>query len=168
MIESNKQIKVFNYIEELDCFLIDYGFKKICKYRQGMPCLYLNIGEWHSAVWLCRLLCLDNDYGEHLFDNWDERDNFVHQINSLNLDIDAEELMIVVPKNFIDNKDGPCHTDNIRKLFWTDVFKTLKVSYKLIFEYARENNLVNEKEDLENYLEDLEARIVEINTSNYY
>ena len=49
--------------------------------------------------------------------------------------------MIVVPDRFVDGKDGPCHTPEIRKAFWTDVLKSLEISYELLFEVARFNEL---------------------------
>lgn len=63
--------------------------------------------------------------------------------------------------------DGPCHSDEIRKLFWTDVMKSLHVSLDTLFALARDNNQ-NEKEMAEKYtghefyIADLEERIAQI------
>jgi hypothetical protein len=152
------KIKVFDYIPELDCFVVREEFKVLME--------RLNLSEWTPVVWVCRLFILDNDYGEHLFDNWDEREQFGKKIKELGLKFDENELMIVVPERFAGkspycfncNKrvekaicpeckselhvgaDGPCHSDEQRKRFWTDVLDCLSLDLETIFVEARENN----------------------------
>ena len=93
-------IRVFKYIEELDAFVVTDKFKELMD--------KLGLTEWHPAVWIGRLFTLDNDYGEHWFDNWDEREALEARANELG--IDSSELMVIVPDRFIDKKDGPCHS----------------------------------------------------------
>ena len=157
-------IKVFNYIEELDAFVPTQRFKSIVE--------KLGLTEWTHVVFICRLLAMDNDYGEHIFDNWDEREALTEKVEQLgkekcrelgmnvetSFDIaqrfgDAtgkeskedwassatESLLIVVPDSFMDGKDGPCHSDKVRKMFWTDMCKNMQLSLDFLFEAAREN-----------------------------
>jgi len=145
-------ISVFKYIEELDAFVVTDKFKELMD--------KLGLTEWHPAVWIGRLFTLDNDYGEHWFDNWDEREALETRANELG--IDSSELMVIVPDRFIDKKDGPCHSPEIRKAFWTDVLKSLELSYGMVFEVARQNNSRAKEYLPEDYIEDLEARITEI------
>ncbi|MGI4788765.1 MAG: hypothetical protein ACRYFS_07930 [Janthinobacterium lividum] len=154
-------IKVFDYIEALDAFLVTSEFIAVSE--------RLGLAEWTPVVWIGRLFFLDNDYGEHWFDNWDEREAL--EIRAAELGIDGYDLMIVVPSRFQDGKDGPCNTDTMRKVFWTDVLKSLTLSYELMFEQARYNNqpMKDLKERLPNfpelYLLDLEERISELRAS---
>ncbi len=157
------QIKVFDYIAELDCFVIRKEFREIVE--------RLRVTEWTPVVWICRLLALDNDFGEHIFDNWDERENLAKK--AAGLGYDDEDLMIVVPERFTDHDpfcihcsegvdkaycpkcgepiyvgpDGPCHSDAQRKRFWTDVFKCLTLDLETIFEEARWIKLIPVPED---------------------
>src|SRR5687767_5301847 len=62
-------LKVFDYLPDLDCFIVNPKFQDIVT--------RLGLAEWTPVVWICRYLILDNDYGEHVFDNWDERDALV-------------------------------------------------------------------------------------------
>lgn len=123
-------IQVFKYVETLDAFLITTEFHQLAE-RLGLI-------EWHPAVWLGRLFLMDNDFGEHWFDNWNERELLEDQ--ALALGIESSELMIVVPDHFTDGRDGPCHSPAIRKIFWTDVLRSLRVSAALLFEVARWSN----------------------------
>ena len=59
-------IKVFEYIEEIDAFVVNPQYKEIA--------LILGLKEWNEVAWIGRLFFLDNDYGEHWFDNWSLRD----------------------------------------------------------------------------------------------
>ncbi len=65
-IEIMKSLKIFRYLAELDCFVVTEEYRRLAD--------YLGLTEWHPAVWIGRLLILDNDYGEHWFDNWDLRE----------------------------------------------------------------------------------------------
>jgi hypothetical protein len=72
--------------------------------------------------------------------------------------------MIIVPARFKNDADGPCHTPALRQQFWTDVLTSLVLSYDTLFEAARQYNATI-KEYLPNeYIQDLEARIVTIQT----
>lgn len=125
-----KTVKVFDYIEELDAFLATEEYIKIAS--------HLGLVEWTPVVWICRLFGMDNDYAEHIFDCWAEREALEEK--AMALGYDESELLIIVPNRFMDKKDGPCNTDEVRKIFWTDVCKSLEISYKLLFEKARSRN----------------------------
>lgn len=105
---------------------------------------------------------LDNDYGEHWFDNWDLREQL--ETKAEKLGIPYEELMILDPSRFKNEVDGPRHPPEIRKMFWTDVLKSLELSFELIFAEARLLNIQAQKSSLDNYIPDLEARIERIRT----
>ena len=53
-------------MSDLDAFVVSEQYRQIA--------VNLNLVEWHPVVWIGRLLCLDNDFGEHWFDNWDLRE----------------------------------------------------------------------------------------------
>ncbi len=57
-------VKVFKYIEQLEAFV------PTDEYRQNAE--QLGLSEWNPVVWIGRLVTLDNDDGEHWFDNWEE------------------------------------------------------------------------------------------------
>ena len=152
-------LQVFNYIEALDAFLVTPEFAASSD-RLGLT-------EWTPVVWIGRLFFLDNDYGEHWFDNWDEREAL--EARAAELGISDSDLMIVVPDRFQNGKDGPCNTDSVRKAFWTDVLKALSLSYDLLFEQARRHNQqmqeMKEKHPTfpaDMFLPDLEERIAEM------
>jgi|SRR5450759_1823039 len=125
-----KPIKIFDYIPELDAFYVTPTYKEIAD--------TLNLGEWTYVVWIGRLFSLDNDWGEHWFDNWDERAAIGK--NARNLGYDTDALYIIAPDFFKDGKDGPCHTSAERKLFWTDVLKSLTLSFDTLATFAINNN----------------------------
>ena len=146
-------IRIFKYIAEDDAFLVTDEYRQIAD--------TLNLTEWHPAVWIGRLFILDNDLGEHWFDNWDLRAD-----RGL-----SDEHLIIDPDKFQDGRDGPCNTPEFRKRFWTDVLKSLELSLDLLFDKARQFNEKNRRW-LEEYpgdddvrlmfLPDLEDRISEI------
>ena len=154
-------VQVFHHIEELDAFIITSEFAALSE--------NLGLTEWTPVVWIGRLFFLDNDYGEHWFDNWDEREAL--EKRAAELGIDDFDLMVITPGRFQNGSDGPCNTDKMRKAFWTDVLKSLKLSYDLIFEKARQNN-VDMKElsllkdsrghSIDKYITNLEERIAQI------
>src|SRR4051812_6273549 len=123
-------IKVFDYITELDCFVVNKEFAEIID--------ELGLNEWSEVVWIGRYFTLDNDYGEHWFDNWDER--HLLEERAMALGYQYESLMVIDPQRFQNGVDGPCHTEQQRKMFWTDVCKSLSLSLETIFEEARTNN----------------------------
>ena len=142
-------IKVFYYIIELDCFTVTPVFKTIAD--------QLKITEWNEVVWVGRFFTLDNDYGEHWFDNWDEREAV--EIKAAQLGHDAEFLFFINPERFRNGKDGPCHSDEEIKRFWTDVLKSLHLSLDTIFAEARRRNRVEKDRGGKYYLPDLENKI---------
>ena len=141
-------VQVFKYLDELDCFIIDSRFKSISD--------SLGLTEWNEVVWIGRYFSLDNDNGEHWFDNWDLRDTLEEKAKELGFETD--DLLIIDPEKFKNDFDGPCHTELERKRFWTDVLKSLQLSYETIFEEARKANSFRDKED-EEFINDLENRI---------
>ena len=130
-----KALRVFEYIEPLDAFRVTSEFQAIST--------DLGLTEWNPVVWIGRLFTMDNDVGEHWLDNWDERDVAEKRAEELGIRCNSWELMIVVPERFADGRDGPCHSPEIRKRFWTDVLKSFEISFDLIFDVARS---VNERE----------------------
>jgi hypothetical protein len=154
MAATAPTVRIFEYILELDAFRITPDYQRLAR--------YLGLTEWHAAVWIGRLFMLDNDYGEHWFDNWDEREAVEERARELG--IESDELMIFKPERFVNGRDGPCHPPEVRKLFWTDVLKSLELSHELLFEEARYQNAgakeMREKYQFgEDYIEDLEERI---------
>lgn len=148
-----KTIKILKYVESLDCFIVTNEYKEVSD--------FLGLSEWNPVVWIGRLFLLDNDFGEHWFDNWDLRDEKEKLAKSLG--IDYEELMIVNPWRFQNGKDGPCHSDEFRQRFWTDVLKSLELSYELLFDKARlVNSERKESNEFDRPIQDLEQRIEQI------
>ena len=89
-----KTIRIFRYIESIDSFVVTDEYRDLAE-RLGLT-------EWHPAVWIGRLFMLDNDYGEHWFDNWDLRESKAE--SALAMGLKAEDLMIVDPKRFQNGK----------------------------------------------------------------
>ena len=147
-------VRVFKYIDQLDAFVVTADYRHLAE--------QLGLIEWHPVVWIGRLFTLDNDYGEHWFDNWDERDALADEAQKLG--IASDQLMIIAPDRFKNDDDGPCHTPEFRKQFWTDVLKSLELSYDLLFEEARRHNAAIKEYFPEEYIPDLEARMVTIQT----
>lgn len=127
-------MKVFKYIEELDCFVVRKEFVNAIE--------KFGLSEWTPVVWICRYLTLDDDSGEHLFDNWDERKKVVKLAKEKGIDIkangwDEEKIgdsgqfaIIINPKKF--SCDSPCHSDDMRKWFWTNVLKSMEMDWMFI------------------------------------
>lgn len=149
-----RTVRVFKYIDQLDAFVVTDEYRQLAD--------HLGLIEWNPVVWIGRLFILDNDYGEHWFDNWDEREALEDKAQKLG--IASDQLMIIVPDRFKNDYDGPCHTPAFRKQFWTDVLKSLELSYDILFEEARLNNATIKEYLPDEYIEDLEARIVAIQT----
>lgn len=148
-------VRIFKYIEPLDAFLVTDEYRSLAE--------QLGLTEWHPAVWIGRLFMLDNDYGEHWFDNWEQREVLARQ--GAELGIEPDDLLIVVPERFSNGGDGPCHPPELRKIFWTDVLKSLELSYDLLFEEARLLNAKTKETVPDEYIEDLEERIRNIRTT---
>lgn len=145
-------IRVFKYIEELDAFVVTKEFAELSD--------QLGLTEWNHVVWIGRLFILDNDYGEHWFDNWDERESLADRAKEFF--IEENDLLLIVPEFFANGKDGPCNSPEIRKAFWTDVLKSLELSYELLFAKARIFNEQMKQLEIIPYVEDLEERISKI------
>jgi hypothetical protein len=103
---------------------------------------------------------MDNDFGEHWFDNWEEREALKPKADALGIDI--ADLMVVVPGRFSDGRDGPCHSETFRKTFWTDVLKSLELSYDLLFDRARRMNAEAQELLPEAHIVDLDEPIASI------
>ena len=143
------KVRVFNFVPELDAFIVTEEFSKVAD-RLGLT-------EWNPVVWIGRLFMLDNDYGEHWFDNWDEREQ--RQEEAAARGIDAHDLMIIVPDRMTNGVDGPCNPPELRKAFWTSVLKSLELDYDVIFERARLENENTKQWRPEDCIQDLEERI---------
>lgn len=149
---ATTSLKIFRYLEDLDCFVVSEEYRKIAN--------QLGLSEWHPVVWIGRLFTLDNDYGEHWFDNWELRERL--QPEAEKRGIPYEDLMVIDPNRFKNDDDGPCHTAELRKKVWTDVLKSLELSYDLIFAEARAENAKTRETLPDMYIEDLEQRIEHI------
>lgn len=145
-------VRVFRYIEPVDAFLVTDEYRSLAE--------QLGLAEWHPTVWIGRLFTLDNDYGEHWFDNWEERE--ARSGRAAELGIDPDDLLIIVPERLAGGDDGPCHPPELRKRFWTDVLKSLELSYETLFEEARLQNAKDKKVASDVYINDLEERIRQI------
>ena len=141
-------IKIFKYHDELNCFVVDPEYKKIAD--------LLGLTEWNEVVWIGRYFTLDNDYGEHWFDNWDLREPLEDKAAKIGLD--STELFILDPDRFKNDVDGPCHDPDERILFWKDVLLSLQLSYETLFREARKLNEERKEYDQEEYIPDLEQR----------
>ena len=122
------RLKVFDYHEELDSFTINNQFKEVVD--------ELRISEWSGVEWVGRYFMLDNDYGEHWFDNWDLRDLRADKVKQYGIEDDSE-LLIIDPTRMVNDKDGPCHTDSDRKQFWHDVLYSLELSLQTLVNECR-------------------------------
>lgn len=149
-------VKIFRYVDELDCFLPTDEYARLSE-RLGLV-------EWHPVVWIGRLFVMDNDFGEHWFDNWHLREEKRTQAEAMRLPY--EDLLIIDPNWFQNGKDGPCNTPELRKQFWTDVLKSLALSYELLFEKARAENERIKPFLPDEYIHDLEERIATIRLSH--
>jgi hypothetical protein len=139
----------------IDAFVVNPDFKSISD--------DLGLTEWNEVVWIGRYFMLDNDYGEHWFDNWSNRDD--REIKAMELNISYDSILAIDPEKFKNGVDGPCHNNLLRKKFWTDVLKFMHLSLDLIVDEARFlNNERKEKGD-DNYINDLEKRIEKIKAS---
>lgn len=147
-------IKIFHYLEEGDFFVEDENYSYICD--------LLNLEEWNRVVWIGRLFLMDNDFGEHWFDNHDLKEEKKEVARKLGYR--HEQIFVLDPSVFTDGKDGPCNTDAFRKQFWTDVLKSLELNLGTLIEKARQvNEYYKNSEALQDeYIEDLEENIMEI------
>ncbi len=153
---SNKQkkMRIFKYITELDCFVVNPKYKAISD--------QLGISEWNDVAWIGRFFALDNDYGEHWFDNWEERDKLEKKAESIGIKYD--DLLIINSNRFKNDIDGPCHSESERKIFWTDVLKSLDLSLDTIIAESIKLNKEN-KDTGEPFISELESVIKKIKAS---
>lgn len=114
------KIKIFDCAPDRDILTVTRAYGAIAE--------ALGLCEWNPVVWLGRLFLMDNDLGEHWFDNWELREA---------RGAGFEEALIVDPARFQDGRDGPCHSDEFRKRFWTDVLCSLELSLDVLFDQAR-------------------------------
>lgn len=121
-------IKVFDYIRELDAFRVTDEYKRYAR--------RLGITEWNDVVFIGRLFTGDNDYGEHWMDNFEQRDQ-IDAAKARDLGYNIDELYVIDPKRFQDGRDGPRHTDEQRKKFWTDVLSSFTLSRELLRSEAK-------------------------------
>ena len=145
------RIRIFNYLPHLDAFQVTEEYRAIAD--------DLGLSEWNPVVWIGRLFTMDNDVGEHWFDNWEERADLQEQAKEHG--VDENSLMIIVPARFADGRDGPCNSPELRAAFWKDVLRSLELSDQLLFDQARNfNETAKSREDLaDDVIPDLEARI---------
>lgn len=54
-------IKIFKYIPDVGCFIVAPLYKELAD--------KLGLTEWNEVVWIGRYFFLDDDVGEHWFDN---------------------------------------------------------------------------------------------------
>lgn len=113
------KVKIFDYNREGDYFTATTQYKTIAD--------RLKISEWNPVVWIGRFFCMDNDFGEHWFDNWDLVD-------------EAHTFFAIEPDRFKNDEDGPCHNTKHRKMFWTSVLQSLELDMEVLFEEARSNS----------------------------
>jgi hypothetical protein len=144
-----KTIKIFRYLADLDCFVVSDEYQRIAD--------QLGLTEWSPVVWIGRLFTLDNDYGEHWFDNWHLREPLEEAAAQRGLPY--KEMLIIDPERFQNGKDGPCHPPVFRKRFWTDVLRSLELSCDLLADEARAFNQGRLRFMPDKYISDLEARI---------
>ncbi len=123
-------IRVFQYLPEVDAFDVTPEYRALAD--------LLGISEWNPVVWIGRLFAMDNDFGEHWFDNWEAREERAALAERHGLE--ADTLLIVEPDRFQDGRDGPCNTAALRGRFWTEVLRSLELSSDFLFEKARDVN----------------------------
>ncbi len=122
-------------------------------------------------MWIGRFFILDNDVGEHWFDNWDLRADRADA--AARLQRDTDRLFFIDPDRFQDGAYGPCHSPDARARFWRDVLRSLALSVKLLADEAVA--MISHRRKLldaapfdealqKDYIPDLEARIAEVRT----
>jgi hypothetical protein len=92
--------------------------------------------------------------------NWHLREPL--ELEAARRGLAEEDLLIVEPERFQDGKDGPCHIPALRKRFWTDVLRSLELSYDLLADEARTFNQERLRFLPDEYISDLEERIATV------
>lgn len=124
-----KPLRIFRYHPELDAFTVAPKYAALAD--------ELGLTEWSPVVWIGRLFTLDADFGEHWFDNWEEREALAPRARELGFD--ENELLIIVPSRFASGVDGPSHDDEMRRSFWRDVLRSLTLSHETLLLEAEQN-----------------------------
>ncbi|NLR59324.1 hypothetical protein HGH93_14505 [Chitinophaga polysaccharea] len=150
-----KSVKIFEYIDYLDCFVVHPAYKTIAD--------QLGLAEWNQVTWIGRYFLCDHEKGALWFDNWELREQLREKASEVGLD--AQDLLIIDPEKFKNKTVDPCHTPEERKLFWRDVFRSLELSMELLFSEARKINKAREGHD--NFIIDLEQRISALSRRSY-
>ena len=119
----------------MDCFKINDAFSDFV-YSLGYE-------EWNAVVWIGRLFSLNNDFGEHWFDNWDLREKIEDKARKLGYD--ADELCVINPARFSRGDDSPCYDADNVKIFWTDVLKNLDLNEETIRKIVTAEKIENWK-----------------------
>jgi hypothetical protein len=150
------RVRVFQYIPDLDAFDVTPEYRELAD--------LLGLTEWSPVVWIGRLFTMDNDFGEHWFDNWDLREAGEDRARAHGRS--SETLFYLDPQRFQDGRDGPCNTPEIRRRFWRDVLTSLELGADFLFDKARAEQAALKAQietgdaGLRNLLvDDLEARI---------
>lgn len=143
------RVRVFQHLPDLDAFVAAPLYRELAE--------DLGFAEWNHVVWIGRLFRLDNDVGEHWFDNWDEREQL--EAAARQAGRDSFHLLILKAKAFVDGTDGPCHGDRLRVAFWRDVLISLELSDEVLFAKAREWNEELRRLGDDEWRPDLEERI---------
>jgi hypothetical protein len=154
--DTLQRVRIFQYLPEVDAFDVTPEYRELAD--------SLGLSEWNPVVWLGRLFALDNDHGEHWFDNWEARE--ARRALAERHGLDADRLLVIEPARFHRGSDGPCNSANLRARFWHEVLLSLELSIDLLFDKAREANAQAKASyeagglDVgEDYIPDLDARI---------
>jgi catechol 2,3-dioxygenase-like lactoylglutathione lyase family enzyme len=143
-------MRIFRYLPEVDAFQLTPDYTALVE--------ALHIGDWEAFAWLGRLFSLDNDVGEHWFDNWDLREQRAE--SAARHGLDTNTLLVVNPRRMADGRDGPCNTDEFRGRFWREVLMSLDLSEALIIAKARDfHSRLSDPSAVDEVLAELEERV---------
>lgn len=151
-VRKRRTLRIFRYIEALDAFVLSKTYRIVAA--------KLGFTEWETYSWIGRYIIQDNDFGEHWFDHSELRAERANAAKAYG--IEELDLLIIDPKFFQNEKDGPCHAPEERKRFWTDLVSSLELSVDLICDEARRQNGAEGIWGKYDYIPDLEDRIVEV------
>ena len=117
------RIRIFQYMPQVDAFDVTADYPDLAN--------DLGLSEWNPVVWIGRLFLMDNDYGEHWFDNWGARED--REEVAAKHELQANDLLVIDPERFQNGHDGPCNSAEFRGRFWHDVFVSLELSSEVLF-----------------------------------